>query len=237
MDNEQSEDTGNLFPIQIYEVIRIIKGVPLFIEDHIDRLYQSARLANIDFLPGPIIINDNLIEFIKKQNLLYGNIKISFYFESASGEPMQSTETIPHLYPSDEQYKSGINVSSMQAERTLPNAKIQHTDIRERANKIIADTGIWDVILLDKHGFITEGSKTNIFFIKEGTVVTTPPEKVLQGTTRKKIIKLCIENNIPISEEPVHYTNLFHTHNIITQQISALYDKEIEQYFLSKESD
>jgi branched-chain amino acid aminotransferase len=264
MDNEPLKDTGNsftnsIFPLEIYEVIRVVKGIPLFFEEHIDRLYQSARIAEINVLPGPIIVSDNLSEFISKKNLITGNIKISFYFESATGAPMQSTEILPHNYPTYEQYKKGICVSSMQAERILPNAKIQQTDVRDKANKIISETGIWEVLLLDKHGFITEGSRTNIFFVKGSTLVTPPPEKVLQGTTRKKIIKICIENNIPISEEAVHYTNLFTfdsafltgtspkilpisnideqvftSDNAITKQICDLYDKMIEEYIISK---
>jgi branched-chain amino acid aminotransferase len=34
-------------PVQLYEVIRITEGIPLFLEDHLERLYQSARLAGI----------------------------------------------------------------------------------------------------------------------------------------------------------------------------------------------
>lgn len=259
--DENTTDITYLFPLQIYEVIRVIKGVPLFLEDHIDRLYQSARLANINFLPGPIVINENLFGFIEKHNFENGNIKISFYFEGVTAKSLQTTEIIPHTYPSKEEYNRGISVSSMQAERILPNAKIQQTDIREKANKIILESGVWEVVLLDKHGFITEGSKTNIFFIKGESVITPPPEKILQGTTRKRIIKLCFENGIPVLEEQIHYTNLFQyesafltgtspkvlpikmidneyftSNNEVMRRISSLYDNEIESYILSKKS-
>jgi len=265
MDKEQQKDNGNsannkeapLFPLKIYEVIRVINGVPVFIEDHIERLFQSANLAGIEFSPASALTDEILTDFIKRNNLTACNIRISFYFESSKDEPVQKTEIIPHTYPTEEQYKSGIMVSSMQAERTLPNAKIQQTAIRMRADKIIAEQGVWDVVLLDKHGFITEGSRTNIFFVKGNNIITPPPEKVLQGTTRKRVIRLCRENNINVSEEPVKYTDLpgfdsafltgtspkvlpvksidnqiFSADNSVTRRISYLYDKEIEQYIL-----
>jgi len=62
---------------------------------------------------------------------------------------------------------------------------------------------VFEVLLVDHEGNITEGSRSNVFFITKNNLITSPDEKVLQGITRKKIIQLCGNNNIPVIKKDI----------------------------------
>ena len=59
------------------------------------------------------------------------------------------------------------------------------------------------MILVDRNGQITEGSRSNIFFIKNGEVFTSPLHQVLPGVTRGKIIEILQSENVPVHEDPI----------------------------------
>jgi branched-chain amino acid aminotransferase len=61
-------------PVQLYEVIRITEGMPLFLEDHLGRLYQSARLTGVNQLPDPDSRTALIKNFITTQKMVTGNI-------------------------------------------------------------------------------------------------------------------------------------------------------------------
>jgi branched-chain amino acid aminotransferase len=59
------------------------------------------------------------------------------------------------------------------------------------------------VLLVDRNGQITEGSRSNVFFIKDGEVFTAPADKVLLGVTRSKIIEIIKGMGVRLHEEAV----------------------------------
>ena len=64
-------------------------------------------------------------------------------------------------------------------------------------HRLIA-TNAYEAFLVDDEGYITEGSRSNIFFVREGKLYTAPDDKVLGGITRKHVIDLCSINGIEI---------------------------------------
>ena len=97
-------------PVQLYEVIRIIEGIPLFLEDHLERLYQSACLTGNLQLPGPDSITALITNFLASQKRETGNIKLSFTFKQTTFEPQNELNFIPHYYPAQEEYTYGVKV-------------------------------------------------------------------------------------------------------------------------------
>jgi len=93
-------------------------------------------------------------------------------------------------------------------EREKPNAKIMDVALRSATDQIKTERNVYEVLLVNGQGFITEGSRSNVFFIQNQKIVTPPVHTVLEGVTRKNIIQLCKENNIELNEQPVHITEL-----------------------------
>jgi len=109
---------------------------------------------------------------------------------------------IPHSYPTPEQYRDGVSVGFLQAERNNPEAKVEQS-VREKANQLLHNGELYEVLLVDHEGYITEGSKSNMVFVKGGALYTCPLEKVLTGITLKKVIELAAVENIPVIYEAV----------------------------------
>jgi branched-chain amino acid aminotransferase len=164
--------------VQLYEVIRIIEGIPLFLEDHLDRLYRSAQLTGMGHLPEPAAITGMIRNFTDTRKLNQGNIKLTFSYCDNINGPQCELDQIPHHYPTPEDYNSGVKVSLIYASRPLPGAKVQHHDIRDRANRAISSGNFFEVLLIDSEGNITEGSRSNVFFIKNNILFSPPGDNI-----------------------------------------------------------
>lgn len=241
--------SGNdiLTGIVVYEVIRIINGKPLFLQEHLQRLKNSAKMRLPNQPPMDDIIK-GIHSVIETNCLENGNIEIQI-----NDNQQLIVKIIPHSYPSETMYRQGVCTGLLKAERTNPNAKEKNQTLRDCANKLIKENGFFEVLLVNHQGFITEGSRSNVFFVKENQVVTSPTMDVLQGITREKIFDICHQNNIQIKEETISLSNLtnfdaafmtgtspavlpiqkiekqqFNPNNILTEKIKNLYNLLVE---------
>lgn len=190
----------------LYEVLRVMDGIFLFLEDHIDRMERTAQLANMA-LPMESDRIAALLHLLPAANACdEGNIRFEFVVTPERTDFLAGF--IPHQYPAEKDYKKGVRVSILSAERSNPNAKIYQNGLRRQVQKIIDETGVYEVLLLDQKQCITEGSRSNLFCIRKGTLVTPPLEQVLPGITRKEIFQIARENRIPVIEERIHPADL-----------------------------
>ena len=200
----------------LYEVIRINDGIPIFLIEHLERLENSAKIMeyNLSVTRNEIIDRINKLIFENKVN--DGNIKLVINYD-----PLQhiSENTniinekflvyfVPHSYPTQEQYTEGVKTITYHGERNNPNAKVINNEFRENVNLQINSENAYEAILVDNDGFITEGSRSNIFMVKGSTVVTSKVENVLPGITRQFIIKTCEKLNIKFEEKNIHESEL-----------------------------
>ena len=71
-------------------------------------------------------------------------------------------------------------------------------DLRDATDKAIRSGDLYEVLLVNSDGRITEGSRSNVFFIRNGEVYTAPADKVLLGVTRTMIIRIMEKAGIPL---------------------------------------
>lgn len=185
----------------VYEVIRIIDGIALFLEDHYTRLVSSVQMSGFNFEMDLPEFRHNILELVRLNHIKNGNVK----FVLAEFEKVNhwSFSFIPHSYPDTNDYELGVNTEFLFAERENPNAKIIQNVIRERANQMIADQELYEVLLVDRDGLITEGSRSNVFFVKGNRFYTAPAYQVLVGVTRQKVLECLTELGFTIVEEAV----------------------------------
>ncbi|WP_425306058.1 aminotransferase class IV [Clostridium neonatale] len=105
-------------------------------------------------------------------------------------------------------YDNGVKVILYFGERENPNAKIVNDNFRSRVNKEIENNNAYEAILIDRNGFITEGSRSNIFMIKNNVILTSPTKSVLPGVTRKKVIELANQLNLKVEEQEYNYKKI-----------------------------
>lgn len=195
--NNFTEDnkTGSI----IYEVLRVINGNPAFLVAHIERMKKSFELINKKFP----FTNEEVISYVNKviesNDKVIGNIKITY---NTVSEELK-VYYIKHSYPSDELYKNGVKTILYYGERENPNAKIVNSTFREKVTEEIKKANAFEAILVDRNGCITEGSKSNIFAIENGKLVTAKGEAVLKGITREKIINIAKEIGLKVEEKDI----------------------------------
>ncbi len=188
-------------PGSVYEVIRVMDGIPLFLEDHLGRLEESTRITKTVVPCSLPLIRRSIIRLIEANRLRNGNVKVVCQ-HGETGRQLFVYIT-PHQYPGPEQYKNGIPVALFRGARELPNAKQINPGLRNEVNRIREAEGVHEVLLVDQHSCITEGSRSNVFFIRDGVVLTPPVCDVLPGITRKHVIECCQTRGIPFREEKI----------------------------------
>lgn len=242
--------------IEIYEVIRVMEGIPLFLEDHLSRFFHSAWLCHLEIPLAGDDIKSMLKELISVNNVTEGNIRFSFAFRPTSNF---RAYFIPHRYPTTTETETGVECGILYAERSDPNAKVVQASIRESADQMIKENNLYEVLLVNNKLQLTEGSRSNLFFLKEGTFFTAPEAEVLPGITRNKVVELISMKGSPFSERsltleeissadaafitgtspkilPVRKIGLVEftvRHPLITQ-IMLAYDRSIRDYIQSK---
>ncbi len=189
---------GILSMPSVYEVIRLTDGEPKFLEDHYERLSRS--LAAVGMLT-PFTLEElrgSIADLVRESGIRDHNIRVDV---DVSGHA--SMRLNPTHYPDAEMYGTGVKTGLFRGERTNPNIKMMEPELRDATDAVIKRDDLYEVLLVDREGMITEGSRSNVFFIKNGEVYTAPPDKVLLGVTRAKIIELIRDMGAVLHEKSV----------------------------------
>lgn len=186
----------------IYEVLRVVSGIPVFLERHMDRLEVSAKLLNHSIAGISDNIRYSIGELIKANNSPDKNMKIIVY-NMENPIPDYMVYFILSNYPTPEQYDVGVNVILLEEERNNPNAKVVNSGYKERVATALADANAYEALLVNRGNEITEGSRSNIFFVRDNKLFTAPKGNVLMGITRLYVFELCKDLGIEIIEEPI----------------------------------
>jgi branched-chain amino acid aminotransferase len=204
--NDQIRSTSDFNPYffenkkPVYEVLRIEQSIPLFLEDHLERFFQSCHLANLKPTFDESRIKKRLKALITYNNLKTGLIKFIFFKEQE--KEFFIAWITPFSFPTKRLYSEGITTAFLHAARKNPQAKFSNLNIRQQADNFIKENKVYEVLLVNKENVLTEGSRSNLFLLqKDLNILFTPHENlVLKGITRKKIIDLAIHEGIDIFE-------------------------------------
>lgn len=192
----------------IYEVLRIEKGKPLFIDDHLERLCKGVKKVGHNLFSTKVQLKSNIEKLSSTSATGSGNIKLEFYFLEGNLNELESRSFfIPTHYPSQELYATGIKCMTLEKERINPSVKASDNLLRILTNELIENQSVYEV-LLHSSNYLTEGSRSNLFFIKEETLITAPDELVLSGVMRKKVLKIIQQQNIPLKMEALPVSEL-----------------------------
>ena len=195
--------------IVIYEVVRLIDGKILFLEDHIDRFYNSLRHSGLKINYNREEIIDQLGLLIRGNQIKSGNIRFELIANPTSKAQNFLVYFIAHSYPTDEQYEKGVPIAVTEAMRNNPHAKRQHPALIETINHIIQTEKVYEVIMIHPDDYVTEGSRSNLFMIKDNKVLTSPEKDILPGITRKYILQACENLHFQCQEKRITRNELF----------------------------
>lgn len=180
----------------VYEVIRMVRGSPVFFRDHMERLASSTRLQKKESLADAEVLKRDIINLTRADRKKEVNLKIVFNYNKDSNNYL--VYFIEPIYPAEEQYRNGVKGILFYAERKDPASKVINHKLRSSIyHKLILEGG-YEALLVNDEGVVTEGSRSNIFFLKGDKLVTAPDDMILGGITRKHILDICAEQNINV---------------------------------------
>ena len=190
-----------------YEVVRLIDTRILFLVDHLERFRKSLSGSTMEF-PGDQMIITSLRLLINENPFTSGNIRICLQ-KTENSTPSLQCYYIPYVYPDHSMYLGGVKLAIYPHRRSNPGIKKWDDQFRRSVGVFIREKGVYEVVLMNPENQLTEGSRSNIFFIdQEGSMITVPEKEILPGITRKYVIEIARKHNIRIMEKIVSVDEL-----------------------------
>jgi branched-chain amino acid aminotransferase len=190
-----------------YEVIRLIDGKILFLPDHLKRLSHSLEGSGIEF-PGEEILVNHLGLLLKENSFTFGNIRICLQPSRENGADLLCY-FIPYFYPSASMYLEGVRLKSYPHTRPHPGIKKWDDHFRTSVGRYIREHGIYEAVLINEKEQVTEGSRSNLFFMDaKDRLITAPTTEVLPGITRKYVLEIARDAGIPVMEKTMDLSSL-----------------------------
>ena len=207
-------DHGLLYGDGVFEGIRFYKGKVFRLEEHIQRLYQSARAICLNIpLTAPEMIGV-VLETIRQNELQDGYVRL--VVTRGSGDlglnpllcPKATVFVIAAritLYP-EEMYRNGLTVVTCATRRIPHGALSPMVKSLNYLNNVLAkieaqQAGAGEGLMLNEQGYVAECTGDNIFTVKNGRLYTPPISSgALAGITREVIFELATELGIIVSE-------------------------------------
>lgn len=215
-----SDDRLALFGLGLFETLLISDHQPLFADLHWQRMNKGAHILDLR-LPNRHEWLQSILEFIKKtpENDPYA-VRVTL----SGGSPLANipSQLLIHrrLVPyTSLQYSSGIRLHLLTFPRNeqSPLCSIKSTNYlenllgKEEARKKGCEEGVW----LNTKGYLSEGTMSNLFFLRKGTLFTPSLSSgCLPGTRRQIILKLARSLNIPSQEGSYALTDLLSSEEI-----------------------
>lgn len=181
----------------VYEVIRIINGLPVFFNDHISRLESSTRYQKQIPLADIVTLRKDIARLVSSGEKKEINIKVVYNYNN--GNRNRLIYFLESVYPSPEQYNLGVYGILYNAERKDPESKVINHKLRAEIYHRLIMENAYEALLVNRYNCITEGSRSNIFLINEDKLFSAPDSEILNGITRMHIIEICREIGINVN--------------------------------------
>ena len=206
----------------VWEGLRLYKGTIFKLQEHLDRLRQSAELLEYEGYPEDEELIEQLNRTFEANDMtdsVHVRLTVSRGIKYTSGlDPRINTKGCSFFILAEHKApvydKSGLVLHTVSVRRPFSNVLNQHIHSCNQLTSILAKleanaAGADDALMLDTEGNLAETNATHVFLVKDGVVETSTTKACPEGITRKTILELCRENGIPhevrdIPEAEIH---------------------------------
>ena len=206
-------DSGFMLGDGVWEGMRLYQGKWAFLDEHIARLFEGAKAIDLDIGMTPAQLVDAL-EQTQQANEMYDNVHVRMMVtRGVKTRPFQhpalsqSGPTVVILMEhSKPVFHSGIKLATVPHIRGLPMTQDPKLNSHSKLNCILGliaaeKAGADEALMLDINGFVNTTNACNFFIVKQGEVWTSTGDYCMNGITRKKVIQLCRDSDIPVFEK------------------------------------
>ncbi len=200
-------DVAVLRGYSAFESLRTYNQRPFHLEEHLERLYRSAQLIELDIPYTRRAITEIIHEIIARNTYIHASIRILVtggYSDDGvmpSGKPVLAVLITPLAERDMERFARGVKVITSHLERITPGAKTANYVVAIRSLKEAVRHHASDALFVNEQGHVLEGTRSN-FFVFRGDVLITPREGILFGVTRNMVLQLA-QDRFALEERPV----------------------------------
>jgi branched-chain amino acid aminotransferase len=200
-------DVAVLRGYSVFESLRTYDRSPFHLDEHLARLYRSAKLIELK-IPWPREhIADVIHEIIARNSYRHATIRLLVTGGESedtvlpSGKPTLVVMITPLGERDMEHFARGYKLITTSLQRISPEAKTANYMAAVRALKEAERRGATDALFVNERGHVLEATRSN-FFIFRGNTLVTPREGILIGVTRNVVLELA-RGRFPIEERPI----------------------------------
>lgn len=206
----------------VWEGLRVYKGRIAALDDHLQRLQNSAKTLAFEKIPSNQDIKNAIFKTLEKNNMWdESHIRLTLTRGKKTTSGMNPklnqfgctlivlAEWKPPIYDN-----IGISVITSSIRRNTPqclDSKIHHNNLLNNILAMIEANvaGVDSAVMLDVHGLISETNDTNIFLVKGGSLITPFADSCLPGLTRAMILEIAVTEAISAEEKNLSITDLY----------------------------
>jgi len=209
-------DSGFILGDGIWEGLRVHNGRVAFLDQHLDRLYEGAKALDMDLglsreaLAKQIsetVSANGMREHVHIRLMISRGVKATPYQDPRVTIGSPTVVIIPeYKIPAPETLSKGIRLFTVHVRRGYPDVQDPKLNTHSKHNCIAAciqatKAGADEGLMLDPHGFVATCNSTHFFIVRKGEVWTSTGEYCLTGITRRNVIEICREQDIPVYEK------------------------------------
>lgn len=212
-------DAGFLLGDGIWESFRVHHGRPAFVDLHLDRLFEGLRAIDLDPKLTRAELRQALDDTLRANGMRDGvHIRLMITrgpkrtpFQGRSVDLGRPTVVIlaEHKQAAPEVRtggpRGGLTLVTVHVRRGAPDVQDPGWNSHSKLNCISAaiqaeKLGADEAVMLDPHGFVATCNSTNLFVVSGGEVLTPPPKYCIDGITRRMVLRVAREAQIPARE-------------------------------------
>lgn len=216
-------DHGLLYGDGVFEGIRSYNGLVFKLNDHVDRLFESAHTILLKIPMSKKEMMQSVVDTLKANALknAYVRVVVTRGVGDLGLDPKKCKDPSIFiiadkivLYP-ERIYKEGMEIVTVPTPRNLPEALNPQIKSLNYLNNILAkieasNAGVEEALMLSAHGYVAECTGDNIFIVKRGALITPPAYAgILKGITRGCVMDLAAKGRVSVREEMLTRHDLF----------------------------
>jgi branched-chain amino acid aminotransferase len=217
-------DSGFVLGDGVWEGLRVLDGQPLFLDAHLDRLYEGAKAIAVDIgmdraaltraLYGLLAAN-KMTDDVHVRLMVTRGVKRTPYQDPRACIGAATIVMIPeYKRPRPELIERGLKLFTVHVRRGYPDVQDSKLNSHSKLNCITAciqatTAGADEALMLDPHGFVATCNSTHFFIVRRGEVWTSTGDYCLGGITRANVLRICRREGIPAFERNFSLTDVY----------------------------
>ena len=216
------DDVNFAYGYGVYETLKVRGGKLYFPALHTERLLHSASIIGLQHDFSASSIELGLADLVRANGEKDANLKVLLIGRTGPGADLYMMQLNP-LFPKRHDYKQGARAILVSGERQYPQAKSLNMLISTMAYRQAREQQAYDAILVNRHGQLTEGTRTNLFYSDGQRFFTPPPEQVLAGVTRLTVMDCIREQGWHLEERPLGQAEITAAETTVSGQFTGLF--------------